>query len=333
VQKLFVVTGGNGYIGSHFCRLVVEKGYLPLIIDDFSTSPIKPTHQFGEFYQGKISDPEIWNKIAKRGNIEAVFHFAARALVGESEDKNKHWDYLDTNVSQTIKMLEEISKNKIKNIIFSSSCATFGLTKESKISENHPQNPVNTYGFSKYLVEQILKDLARKKMLRSVVLRYFNASGASHDGLLGENHDPETHLIPNVIKSILNKNKTKNTLQVFGNNFPTSDGTCIRDYIHVEDLALAHWKAYEYLLENQNMYYDDFNLGSESGTSILELIAIMEKVVSEKIQYEIKPPREGDPPILVSDSRKARSLLKFIPSKSIENSLVDAYNYLKKGML
>lgn len=323
-SRHFVVTGGNGYIGSHLCRLLSSLGHQISIIDNFSTSPEKPTHNFGTFYKGEIDDCAIWNNIAVKGAIDGVFHFAAKALVGESEAQP--WLYYQSNLVKSVNMLQILTGLQIKYLIFSSTCATFGHPKRAVISEDHPQEPVNTYGKTKLMVEAVLKDLADKKLLRSVVLRYFNAAGCSPDGLLGENHVPETHLIPNIILSYLTSFKTP--LKIFGDNFPTPDGTCIRDYIHVEDLVLAHWQAYEYIFQSDK-FFEDFNLGTEVGTSNLEMIKTFEQIIKQKVPFDFAAARAGDPAKLVASSEKAKKLLGFKAKYSVKDSLEHALNYLK----
>lgn len=323
-SRHFVVTGGNGYIGSHLCRLLINLGHNVSIIDNYSSSPAKLTHDFGTFYIGEIDDCAIWNKISETQTIDGVFHFAAKALVGESEAEP--WLYYQSNLIKSVNMLQIITSLKINYFIFSSTCATFGHPERSVIAEDHPQKPVNTYGITKLMVESVLKDLAAKKILKSSALRYFNAAGCSPDGVIGENHHPESHLIPNIILSFLSSFQAP--LKIFGNQFPTPDGTCIRDYIHVEDLVLAHWQAFEYL-QKTNKYFDDFNLGTEVGTSNLEMIKTFEQIIQQKIPFDFAPARAGDPAKLVASSDKAKKLLGFKPKYSVKESLEHTLNYFK----
>ena len=300
-QRHFVVTGGNGFIGSHLCRFLANRGELVSVIDNFSSSPPVSTHSFGDMHLGEIDDVVLWKKINQKAPVDGVFHFAAKALVAESEANP--WLYYQANVVKTLNLLKVLHDYGISHFIFSSTCATFGHPQQEFIDENHPQAPVNTYGKTKLLIENILKDLAGKKILKSVVLRYFNAAGCSPDGLLGENHQPETHLIPNIILSYLSN--FQQPIKIFGNNFSTPDGTCIRDYIHVEDLILAHYLAYEYL-QNTNDFFSDFNLGTEKGTSNLEMIKIFEDIIQKPIPFEFASARAGDPAKLVACAAKAK---------------------------
>lgn len=323
-SRHFVVTGGNGYIGSHLCRLLFEHGHRVSIIDNYSTSPKTPTHGFGDFFMGEIDDCVLWKNITQVQSVDAVFHFAAKALVGESE--SNPWLYYQANVIKTINLLQLMKFHHIENLIFSSTCATFGHPLEEYISESHPQVPVNTYGKSKLLVESILRDLAEKRLIKSAVLRYFNAAGCSPDGLIGENHDPETHLIPNLMLSFLSNFQVP--LKIFGHDFPTPDGTCIRDYIHVNDLVHAHWLAYEHLLTTRD-YFSDFNLGTEIGTSNLEMIKIFEKIIGQSVPFTFAPARAGDPAKLVSNVTKAKSILHFKSQYKIQDSLEHSLYYFK----
>ncbi len=323
-QRHFVVTGGNGYIGSHLCRYLFNLGHKISIIDNFSTSPKVITHTFGEFFEGEIDDCSLWKKIVSHAPVDGVFHFAAKALVGESEAHP--WLYYQANLIKTVNLLQVMNAHGISKIVFSSTCATFGHPVSEFIDESHPQAPVNTYGKSKLWIEQILKDLALKKMMKSVVLRYFNAAGCSPDGVIGENHDPETHLIPNIILSYLTN--FKQPLKIFGNQFATPDGTCIRDYIHVEDLIKAHWLAFEYM-DKTDDYFSDFNLGTEVGTSNLEMIKTFEQILKTSIPFEFAPARAGDPAKLVARSSKAKNILQFKPEYSIKDCLEHSLNYFK----
>lgn len=321
--KHFVVTGGNGFIGSHFCRLLALKGHKVSIIDDFSTSPKIFTHSFGTLYVGDIGDSNIWDKVCSQ-KVDAVFHFAAKALVGESEVDPIGYYY--SNTVKTTKVLHEILKRKINNFIFSSTCATFGHPVRDLIDETHPQNPVNTYGRSKLLIEIMLKDLSQKKLMNVAILRYFNAAGCSPDGLIGENHYPETHLIPNIILSYLSG--FKNPLKIFGNSFPTRDGSCIRDYIHVDDLAVAHWSAFDYLEQSKESYFD-VNLGTGVGTSNFEMVKYFSEIIKKDIPYVIESPRGGDPAKLVASNEKAKKFLNFNPKYSVKEMLEHTCHYFK----
>lgn len=327
MKEKIIVTGGNGFIGSHMCRLLMEQNFEVTIIDDFSTSPPQKTHPyFTHFHQGDIADPSIWQELHKNGPYLAVFHFAARALVGESEQLEKTWEYFHNNVTKTIDLLQHVTAQHIPYFIFSSSCATFGIPENSTISESDPQRPINTYGTSKYMCEILLRDFARKKMLSCATLRYFNAAGCSADSSIGENHTPETHLIPNLILSALSPSTS--TFNLFGTNFKTPDGSCIRDYIHVEDLVQAHLQALQYLQKSTMGFYD-FNLGSEIGTSNLQMIHQLEKIIGQKINVSTQPARIGDPPMLVSATTKAKKELGFQLKYNISDCLRHTLQYFK----
>jgi UDP-glucose 4-epimerase len=319
---MYLVTGGNGYIGSHMCRFLVEAEHKVVNLDNLSTSPKKWVYPESINIQGDISDRDLVADIFQQYPIKGIFHFAGKALVGESE--KKPFFYYQENVHKGLQFLETITQYFSGPFIFSSTCASFGMPKSEKIPENHPQEPINSYGRSKLLMEGILKDMARTKKLRVCVLRYFNAAGCSPDGLLGENHDPETHLIPNIC---LNQLNNKNPIPILGDQYPTPDGTCIRDYIHVLDLAKAHYQGFNYVSEH--LGFHDFNLGTENGHSVLEVVKNFEQVIGESVKKLIQPARAGDPPRLISDSSKAKNLLNFKIEYSLKESIQHTYEYLK----
>lgn len=321
MKRNVIVTGGNGYIGSHMCRLLHEKGYGVHIIDSHVTSPDKEVHTFGEFHRFDIADNWKVGNLLKATKPEAIFHFAARALVGESEENP--FLYYRENFQKTQSLIETCLSHQVTNLIFSSTCAIYGDISE-KIREDHPKNPTNSYGLSKYLIERMLSDLARQGRLNAVCLRYFNVAGCSEDGLLGENHDPETHIIPNIIKSLLDDGGYEFTL--FGSDYDTRDGSNVRDYIHVVDLVRAHFLAWEYLQNNKGLH--QFNLGSGEGSSNLEVVAALEKISGKKIKVVKGLRRPGDPPSLVADGNSAKNILKFEPEYTLENCLQHSLNYL-----
>jgi UDP-glucose 4-epimerase len=321
-----MVTGGNGYIGSHMCKLLQQQGHKVLVVDNFSTSPKKPVHRYGEFADCDIADSDQIKKLIQGHKVEAVFHFAARALVPEGEEKPLM--YYHENVVKTLSLLDSCVQVGLKKFIFSSTCATFGLPKTESLAEDHPQHPINTYGNTKKLMELAMRDLAAKGLLDIVAFRYFNAAGCSPDSEIGENHDPETHLIPNLCRSYLSGGKE--TFKLFGTQMPTRDGTCIRDYIHVNDLAKAHYQGLQYL--DQHSGFHDFNLGTEQGSSVQEVIDAFEKVTNSKLNIEIKEPRAGDPPKLVSNSTKAKKELAFQCEYTVEDCIQHTLNYLKSRL-
>lgn len=318
-----LVTGGAGYIGSHMVRKLSEAGYLPIAIDNLVYGHKKALNKDIPFYKGNIGNRKILNKIFSKHNIKAVMHFSAYAYVGESVENPAK--YYENNVAETLQLLEAMAENKIKYFIFSSTCATYGNPQTEKISETHPQNPINPYGQTKLIVEKILGDFDQAYGLKNMILRYFNAAGADDAASIGESHDPETHLIPLVLQNILGKRKE---IKVFGSDYPTKDGTCIRDYIHVYDLAQAHLLALEKLLSGSKSDY--FNLGTENGYSVLEVIKTCEQISNQKAKVIISDRRPGDPAILIADSTKAKKILNWKPKYTLEKIIKTAWNWEKQ---
>lgn len=317
------VTGGAGYIGSHAVRMLESLGHQVSVIDNLSTGHRHhvPTHV--PFLETSTHDEEALVKHFKRHGVEAVMHFAAFSLVGESVEQPLK--YYHNNVEGTRSLLQAMVKARVKHLVFSSTAAVYGNQAEQPITEQHREIPENPYGETKLAIEKMLKWTAAHGLIDYVSLRYFNVAGAYHDGTLGEEHNPETHLIPNVLKSVLEPSAP---LQVFGNDYPTPDGTCIRDYIHVEDLIDAHIKALEYLIKTGRS--DIFNLGSSSGYSVLEVIQTAEAVVKKPVPYEIKPRRIGDPPILIASHDKAAKAFGWTPRFNLESMIASAYQYFKR---
>jgi UDP-glucose 4-epimerase len=318
-----LVTGGAGYIGSHTCKQLKLSGFNPITYDNLSRGH-KDAVQWGPFVAGDILDPLKVEQTLIHHKIEAVLHFAAYAYVGESVEKPEL--YYHNNVQGTLSLLEGMLKANVKKIVFSSSCATYGIPQKTPITEDFPQNPINPYGQTKLMIEKILKDYGSAYNLRSVCLRYFNAAGADQEGQIGENHDPEPHLIPLAIRSVL-KNTT---LKVFGNDYETPDGTCLRDYIHVTDLANAHVLALKFL-DKTDKTFEVFNLGNEKSYSVKEIIQTVEDVSGMKVKAEIYPRRPGDPAILIADTTKAKKELNWKSEISnIKDIITTAYNWHKK---
>lgn len=318
-----LIVGGAGYIGSHTNKYLHSQGHKTIILDNLIYG-----HQefvkWGQFYKGSIQDPTILDQIFTDHQIDVVMHFSAFAYVGESVTEPAK--YYENNVSGTIQLLNAMARHEVKKFIFSSTCATFGYPQRIPISEDHPQSPINPYGRTKLLIEQLLPDYDHAYGIKSICLRYFNAAGADADGEIGERHNPETHLIPLVIQAALGYN---NNLRVFGDDYETPDGTCIRDYIHVEDLACAHSLAYDYLcLENQS---NQFNLGNGQGFSVLEVIQATEEVSGKSISYNIEGKRPGDPDQLIGDSEKAQKLLNWQPKYTqLQDIIRTAYIWHQK---
>lgn len=328
-QKTILVTGGAGYIGSHAVLALQQRGYKVIILDNliYGHRDIAEKILQTELWIGDVSDRSLLNRIFATYNIAAVMHFAAYAYVGESVTNPSK--YYCNNVVGTLVLLDTMLAAGIQNFVFSSTCATYGIPKNIPIPENHPQNPINAYGMSKLTVERILKDYNRAYKFKSVIFRYFNAAGAEPTGLLGEDHTPETHLIPLVLLTALGK---RESIKVFGTDYPTPDGTCIRDYIHVSDLAQAHVLGLEYLLYREDT--EDtaiFNLGNGNGFSVRQVIDTAQQITGIKIPVIESPRRLGDPPILVGSGQKAKEILNWIPQYSDLNKIIThAWNWHKQ---
>lgn len=318
-----LVTGGAGYIGSHTCKQLKKHGFTPITYDNLSRGH-KEFVKWGPLVVGDILDSKKVEQTLKEYNVQAVLHFAAFAYVGESVEKPEL--YYHNNVQGSLSLFEGMLNANVKKLVFSSTCATYGVPEKVPLTEDLSQNPINPYGQSKLIIEKILKDYAPAYDFKSVCLRYFNAAGADRDGDIGENHDPETHLIPLAIEAVL-KNKP---MKVFGNDYPTPDGTCLRDYIHVTDLAQAHVLALQYL-DHASTNFNYFNLGNEKAYSVKEILETVEKVSSKKVPAEIFPRRPGDPATLVSDSTKAKKHLNWKPEISnIKDIIKTAYDWHTK---
>jgi UDP-glucose 4-epimerase len=308
VDRVILVTGGAGYIGAHAVKALEERGFQVIILDNLVYGHRKPveTHLKAKLVIGDISDRAFLDKLFTDNKIDAVMHFAAFAYVGESvTDPAK---YYQNNVVGTLTLLDAMRQHGIDNFIFSSTCATYGNPQYIPIDENHPQQPINPYGAGKLTVERVLQDYDPAYQLKSVIFRYFNAAGADPDGMFGEDHNPETHLIPLILQAAAGK---RPAISVFGDDYETPDGTCIRDYIHVTDLAQAHVLGLEYLL--QNRVSQIFNLGNGSGFSVKEVIDTAKQVTGKEIAIEQCPRRAGDPAILIGSSAKAREMLGWAP--------------------
>ncbi|MEA5531044.1 UDP-glucose 4-epimerase GalE [Dolichospermum sp. UHCC 0684] len=303
-----LVTGGAGYIGSHTVLALKQAGYEVVILDNLVYGHRDLVEQVlrVELIEGDTSDRLLLDNLFQSRNFAAVMHFSAYAYVGESvTDPAK---YYRNNVLGTLTLLESMLAASIKNFVFSSTCATYGVPNFIPITEDHPQNPINPYGATKLMVERILTDFDVAYNFKSVRFRYFNAAGANPQGLLGEDHHPETHLIPLVLQTALGK---REAISIFGTDYPTPDGTCIRDYIHVNDLADAHILGLEYLLNGGES--EVFNLGNGNGFSVREVIAAAEDVTGMVISVQECDRRIGDPPALIGTSEKARKILNWQP--------------------
>lgn len=324
---MILVTGGAGYIGSHCALALLEKGFEVVVFDNLSTGHIETINELKkhgnlEFVQGDLLVKNDVENLFLGKDIEAVVHFAAFSQVGESVINPQKY-YLN-NVCGTLNLLEGMLKNNVKKIVFSSTAATYGEPTYTPIDENHPQNPINPYGQSKLMIEKIMDDYDRAYGLKSVRLRYFNVAGADFKARIGEWHDPETHLIPNILKSTFNSGKV---FEMYGSDYPTKDGTCVRDYINIEDLISAHLLALDYL--NNGGETDFFNLGTKEGNTVKEVFSSCEEICLKKIPVNVKPRREGDPASLIADNTKARRVLNWNPQNSLNESIKSAYAWEK----
>tara|TARA_B100001057_G_scaffold207697_1_gene208406 strand:+ start:160 stop:1125 length:966 start_codon:yes stop_codon:yes gene_type:complete len=303
-----LIPGGAGYIGSHMVRYAQEHDHEVVVLDDFSTG-----HEWAvkgcEILRVNLLDQDKLSQLLKGRYFDGVIHFAAKSLVDESVKKPEL--YYRNNVVGTLNLVNEMLQNDLNNLVFSSTAAIFGNPVTVKIAEDHPKKPINPYGQSKLMVENMLQDICSANDFNATCLRYFNAAGAHESGEIGEVHDPETHLIPNVLKAAL---LNESNLKVFGDDYPTPDGTCVRDYVHVNDLAQAHLLGLKRIQKNRR--FSAFNLGNGSGFSVLEAIKSCERVIGNSIEYSMDPRRVGDPAVLVADSRKAARHLGWKPKFS-----------------
>lgn len=318
-----LICGGAGYIGSHNVRAFQEHGEDVIIIDNLELGHKESIPKGTKFYQGDIRDGALLDKIFAENNIEAVIHFCAYSLVGESVEKPLK--YFDNNVGGMISLLESMQRNNIGKIIFSSTAATYGEPKRVPILETDETIPTNPYGESKRIMEKMMHWVSLQHKIKYVSLRYFNVAGAWHDGSIGEDHRNETHLIPLILQVPLGK---RNHITVYGDDYPTKDGTCIRDYIHVEDLARAHILALEYLRKGGES--DIFNLGSGDGYSVMEMINAARQATGLDIPVEIGERRPGDPARLIADSNKAHEILRWYPEiTKMEDIIATAWKWHK----
>lgn len=319
-----LIIGGAGYIGSHTVKYFIEQNEDVIIVDNLLTGH-KEAVLSDKFYNCDIRDKEALDKVFKENNIEAVIHFAANSLVGES--MVKPYEYYHNNVYGMMCLLDVMKENNVDKIVFSSTAATYGEPKNIPILESDDTNPTNTYGETKLAMEKMMKWFDNAYGTKYVSLRYFNAAGAYFDGSIGEAHTTETHLIPLILQVPLGK---REHISIFGNDYDTNDGTCIRDYIHVMDLASAHYKALEYLRKDNES--NIFNLGNGNGYSVKEVIDIARKVTSHEIPAKLEERRSGDPAVLIASSDKARKVLGWKPEyDSLERIIEDAWRWHKNN--
>lgn len=316
-----LVVGGAGYIGSHAVSLLKNQGHNVIIYDDFS----KGHKEVGQILSVKIVEGDLGDKAKLKEifiseKIDVVMHFAAFIEVGESVvDPAK---YYENNVAKVLKLLDAMVESNVLKFIFSSTAATFGEPIMEKINEEHPQNPINPYGQSKLMVEKILKDYEKAYGMKSVVFRYFNACGSDMSGIIGESHDPESHLIPLILQAASGR---RDSIKVFGTDYATQDGTCIRDYVHVYDLAQAHILGMDKMIKDNQSF--NYNLGSGSGYSVKEIIDNVKKVTGKDFKVEYVERRAGDPGILIADSTKAEKELDWKPQYSLEQIVISAWKW------
>lgn len=313
-MKHILVCGGAGYIGAHMAKWLAAAGYRATVFDNLSTGH-REAVRWGELIDGDMLDAEALRRAFKGRRFDAVMHFCAFSLVGESV-KDPH-AYYRNNVGGSLNLIGAMREAGVDKLVFSSTAAVYGMPEQSPIDELQPIRPINPYGASKMMVERMLADAAAAYGLRSVSLRYFNAAGADPSGEIGESHHPETHLIPNVLKAALEGG----TVNIFGDDYPTSDGTCVRDYVHINDLALGHMLALERMERQPGAHC--FNLGSDTGFSVKQVVEAARRITGKEITCKIGPRRAGDPPTLVASSAAARRELGWKPAYPGVDSIIE----------
>ncbi|ESQ88880.1 UDP-glucose 4-epimerase [Asticcacaulis sp. AC460] len=316
MTKAILVAGGAGYIGSQTCKVLHQAGYLPVTLDNLATGYAESV-KWGPLVKADLRDRAVILDTIKQYDIQAAIHFAAYSLVGESTRNPAK--YYDNNVSAATDFAATLVEGGVKSLVFSSTAATYGMPQTRLIAEDHPKNPINPYGASKLAFEQALHWMGQAHGLNTIVLRYFNAAGADLEGEVGESHEPETHLIPLICKAALGKSPP---LTVFGTDYDTKDGTCIRDYVHVIDLATAHVAAIERLMAGGGS--DAFNVGTGEGLTVMEVIKAAEEALGRPVPYSLGPRRDGDPEILVADVSKIKATLDWTPKYSDLKTLIES---------
>ena len=316
-----LVTGGAGFIGSHACKALSKAGYLPVTYDNLSRGH-RDTVKWGPLEVGDIADTRRMRAVLEQYQPAAVMHFAGYAYVGESVENPLL--YYRNNIGGSAALLEAVIDFKPLPFVFSSTCATYGIPEKIPITEDHPQRPINPYGYSKFVVERMLADLGVAHQLPWIALRYFNAAGADPEKEIGEMHDPATHLIPLVLRAA----QSGTPMQVFGTDYDTPDGTCIRDYVHVTDIAAAHVRALNYLLAQGKSCA--LNLANARGYSVKEVIKTAERICDRTISVNNTARRNGDPPVLVGSAERAHEILGWMPNRSdLDIQIQDTWNWLK----
>jgi len=311
MKNKILIVGGAGYIGAHMAKMLANSNHEVVILDNLSTG-FRHLAKYGELVVGDLADTHLLENLFRSHDFSGVIHFAANSLVGESMANPAK--YYRNNVAGTLNLLDVMLRHNVKNLIFSSTAATFGEPEYTPIDEKHPQHPINTYGTTKLMVETILQDYATAYGFNSVCLRYFNACGADPEGELGECHEPETHLIPLILQAASGK---RDAITVFGRDYPTEDGTCIRDYIHINDLCSAHALALASLISKEKSGALTYNLGNGSGFSVQQVLDVVQAVVAEDnchVTVLSGERRAGDPAVLVADAQKAKNELAWQPA-------------------
>lgn len=322
-MQTILVTGGAGYIGSFTVDKLIERGFNVVIVDNLSSGNKQNINKKAEFQELDILNKEALEKVFSEFNVDAVVHFAGKIEVEESMYDPKK--YFDNNILGGLNILEAMRKNNVKNIVFSSSAAIYGIPNKKKVSEEAETQPINFYGQTKLWFEEMLKWYGKIYEIKSVCLRYFNAAGAAIDGSRGEIRERETHVIP----ILFDKIRKQQTFGIFGDDYPTKDGTCVRDYIHVLDLAYAHIQALSYLEKNDQS--NVFNVGTSSGISVKELVEQAQKIVGQTTKIQIAPKRLGDPPFLVADNTKITQTLNWKPKySSVSIILESAWRWMNR---
>jgi len=324
MNRTVLVTGGAGYIGSHMVKALRGAGHRVVVIDNLSRGFADAVPE-GLLVVADLLDAAALDRLFTEHSIDVVMHFAALAYVGESMQHPRL--YYHNNVQGALNLIHAMLDHGVDKLVFSSTCATYGVPDEIPITEQAPQRPINPYGRSKLMIEQVLADYASACGLNSVSLRYFNAAGCDAEGELGERHDPETHLIPLVLQEaarVLDGGEPADTtLAVFGDDFDTPDGSCVRDYIHVEDLCAAHLAAMERLCDGEPLGAEAYNLGNGNGFSVFEVIDVCRRVTGAPIDYRVSPRRPGDPPALVGSAARAKEVLGWQPSFTALDQIID----------
>ena len=325
IKKQILVTGGAGYIGSHMVLKLLNSDFEPVVIDNLSTGNLDAV-KTSNIVIGDLRDKDKINYIFANYKIDAVIHFAGLSVVSDS--LSTPIEYYENNVVSTINLVQAMLKNNVNKIVFSSSASVYGIPKYIPIDENHIKSPINTYGWTKLMIENLLNDFSQNFNLKTICLRYFNAAGASQDGSVGEIHNPETHLIPNILKSAI----SSRDFILFGDDFETRDGFCVRDFVHVEDLCDAHLIALKKLNNQKKGFFDAFNLGTNQGHSTKEVFDVAKRLISNDgfdLEYSIYNRRAGDPPALIANNTRAINELGWSPKFSLEEMIKHAWEWEK----